>query len=114
MKNAIKRALLLFLTLCTAIFLISLPIYGAESTSIAVNTMATTARSRITRILLLGCDRTSGLTDSILLISIDEGARQVGILQIPRDTYAEYTERDYKKLNGAKAALGEVGLPDEY
>jgi len=28
------------------------------------------------------------------------------VLQLPRDTYAEYTERDYKKLNGAYATLG--------
>ncbi|MBQ7336335.1 MAG: LCP family protein [Clostridia bacterium] len=65
---------------------------------------------RITRFLLLGCDRSSKLTDTILLVTLNETARQAHILQIPRDTYAEYTDRDYKKLNGAMNVLGERGV----
>ena len=28
------------------------------------------------------------------------------MLQLPRDTYANYTEKNYRKLNGAVAELG--------
>ena len=66
--------------------------------------------SRVTRFLVLGKDRSSGLTDSIFVVSIDETARRASILQIPRDTYANYTDKDYKKLNGALGALGENGV----
>lgn len=69
-------------------------------------------KDRITRILLMGCDRASGLADSILVVSINESEKQVSILQIPRDTYAEYTEKAYKKINGALSALGEEGIKD--
>ena len=55
---------------------------------------------------MLGCDRSTRLTDSILLVSVNETKRDTRILQIPRDTYAEYTDKSYKKLNGAMQALG--------
>lgn len=61
------------------------------------------------RILMLGCDRAASLTDSILLASVTPQTGEVRILQIPRDTYANYTERDYKKLNGACNTLGADG-----
>ena len=66
----------------------------------------------VTRILLLGCDRASGLADSILLVSINEDEKSTSILQIPRDTYAGYTTKDYKKINGALSTLGESGIKD--
>ncbi|MBQ7383855.1 MAG: LCP family protein [Clostridia bacterium] len=56
--------------------------------------------------LLLGCDRASGLTDVIMLVSVDTEGKSADILQIPRDTYARYSKRSYKKLNGAMAMLG--------
>lgn len=61
------------------------------------------------RVLMLGCDRAASLTDSILLVSMTPRTGRVRILQIPRDTYADYTERDYKKLNGAYNTLGADG-----
>lgn len=64
----------------------------------------------VTRILVLGCDRAASLTDSILLISLEAPSGNVRILQLPRDTYAVYTDRAYKKLNGAYAALGLDGM----
>lgn len=64
----------------------------------------------ILRILLLGCDRTAALTDSILLVTVDTCQDRASILQIPRDTYAEYTDRSYKKINGAVNALGVDGF----
>ncbi len=70
------------------------------------------AGERITRFLVLGCDRAAGLTDSMFVVSINETANEATVLQIPRDTYANYTDRDYKKINGALAVLGERGLKD--
>lgn len=65
-----------------------------------------TEQNRITRILVLGCDRAVSLADSIFLVTVDETSKDAAILQIPRDTYAEYTDRSYKKINGAPGALG--------
>ncbi|MBO5415447.1 MAG: LCP family protein [Clostridia bacterium] len=56
--------------------------------------------------LLLGCDRASGLTDVMMLVSVDTEGKRADIVQIPRDTYARYSKRSYKKLNGAMAILG--------
>lgn len=57
-------------------------------------------------ILLTGSDVAAGLCDVMMLVSFDPLNERVFVLQIPRDTYAEYTENSYKKLNGAKNALG--------
>ena len=60
--------------------------------------------------LLLGRDRASGLTDVMMLVSLDIEGEQISVLQIPRDTYAEYTATGYRKLNGALGALGADGV----
>lgn len=75
------------------------------SAAIDVDTDGTT--DRITRIVVLGRDRAAGLTDSILLVTINETAHRATVLQIPRDTYACYTDGNYRKLNGALNVLGE-------
>lgn len=64
----------------------------------------------ITRILVLGADRSVGLTDSMFILTLNEQTKEASVLQIPRDTYAEYTDHDYKKINGASNALGNSGL----
>ena len=64
------------------------------------------ARDSGTNFLICGKDRASGLLDVIMLCHFDPQNGQIALLQIPRDTYAEYTENSYKKLNGAAAALG--------
>ncbi len=61
---------------------------------------------RVTRLLVMGCDRAAALCDTMFILSLDETNSRAAILQIPRDTYANYTDRDYKKLNGALAKLG--------
>ena len=58
------------------------------------------------RFLVAGSDATSGLCDVLMLVSIDRASHEVFVLQIPRDTYAKYTEKSYRKLNGAYASLG--------
>ena len=108
MRNYIRLCgFVLALVLCvTAVFV------GAEEPLQAEPTAIFAPKDRVTRILLLGCDRASGLADSILIVSINEDEKQTSILQIPRDTYAEYTDKDYKKLNGALSALGDSGIKD--
>jgi LCP family protein required for cell wall assembly len=65
-----------------------------------------TRREGVLNFLIAGKDRASGLLDVIVLAQLDTKRGTASIVQIPRDTYAEYTERDYKKLNGAASALG--------
>ena len=79
------------------------PARSSESREVDAGAVST---NRITRFLVLGRDRAAGLTDSIFVVTLDETQRNASILQIPRDTYAAYTDRDYKKLNGALGALG--------
>ena len=64
------------------------------------------AEDDVENILVLGVDREAGLTDVMMLVGIDGEAGRVTVMQIPRDTYAEYTDGSYKKLNGAYNALG--------
>ena len=63
-------------------------------------------------VLVMGKDATAGLTDVMMLASIDSATGDLQLLQIPRDTYANYTSRPYKKINGAYAALGADGLKE--
>ena len=56
--------------------------------------------------LVLGKDNVSGLSDMMMLASYDEKNGNVAIVQIPRDTYAEFSAGNYKKINGAVSALG--------
>ena len=98
---------LLGIALCATAFFV-----GAQEPTDVEPTASFIPKERVTRILLLGCDRASGLTDSILLVSINEEAKSTSILQIPRDTYAEYTTKDYKKINGALSTLGESGIKE--
>ena len=108
MRNYIRIfGFLLALIFCATAFFVR-----AEEPMKTESTASVLQKEGVVRILLLGCDRASGLTDSILLISINEGEKRSSILQIPRDTYAEYTERDYKKINGALSMFGESGIKD--
>lgn len=101
-----RRAFFAFLLLFSVLTLLfSYAAISAEGES-------TREADHITRFLILGCDRSTRLTDSILLVSLNETEKRAQILQIPRDTYAEYTEGSYKKLNGAMSALGESGVKD--
>lgn len=57
-------------------------------------------------VLLMGQDEAAGLTDVMMLVSVDTESGRVCLAQIPRDTYFRYTKKDYKKINGAMGALG--------
>ena len=45
-----------------------------------------------------------------MLLTVDTDTNSACVLQIPRDTYAAYTDKSYKKINGAYGALGGDGL----
>ena len=62
-------------------------------------------------VLIIGKDKVSSLADVIMLASFDRASKKACILQIPRDTYAEYGS-SYVKINGALNALGEDGMCD--
>ena len=97
--------LIISLALCAMTFFVN-----AQEPTNAETTAGLFQRDPVTRILLMGCDRASGLADSILVVSINENENSASILQIPRDTYAEYTDKDYKKINGSLSTLGESGI----
>lgn len=61
-------------------------------------------------ILVIGRDQIAGLTDVMMLLSLNPTDHSVGLLQIPRDTYAAYTRNSYRKINGAYARLQGDGL----
>ena len=79
--------------------------YGGrdDDADILQNTEAVAER---TNFLLLGIDRAASLCDVIMLVSVERPTGDVTVLQIPRDTYAAYTEKSYKKLNGTYNTLG--------
>lgn len=91
--------------ICGMLFLLSVGIFQPRAMEVNAS-----PEDRVTRFLVMGCDRSTRLTDSIFVVSINERTKEARILQIPRDTYAEYTDRDYKKLNGAMQVLGERGV----
>lgn len=61
-------------------------------------------------VLVMGRDRAAGLTDVMILASLNTEDHTLHLVQIPRDTYAAYTKASYKKINGAYAKLGGAGL----
>ena len=82
---------------------------GATKSEIERVPVASFSKGRQTY-LVLGQDRASGLTDVMMLVSVDTKEKTAAVLQIPRDTYARYTEKGYRKFNGALSALGIDGL----
>lgn len=109
-----KRFFLVLICLsCTALLLLQ-GCVKISSESIVEKSLSTMKDSsgRITRFLVLGCDRSARLADCIMVITVCESNGAVSVVQIPRDTYAEYTDRDYKKLNGILQEKGERGAKE--
>ncbi len=83
--------------------------FFGEASPLPVALMAEQERD-VRHILVVGRDRVAGLTDVMMIATLDSDAHTLRLLQIPRDTYAAYTTADYKKINGAYAKLGGEGL----
>ena len=100
-----RKTVILFLAaamICSAACLLSV-----KSSPIDSDRVGQRAKEEsVTRILVMGRDRAASLCDSIFVVSVHGQTHEVRLLQIPRDTYARYTDRDYKKINGAYATMG--------
>ena len=82
---------------------------GATKSDVEKDAAASVSGRRYTY-LMLGKDRASGLTDVMMLVSLNTAEKSAAIIQIPRDTYVRYAEKGYRKFNGALSALGAEGL----
>lgn len=89
-------------------------ISASERIPLQTHSVLASRNPRVIRVLVMGCDASDRLTDSIFLVSLQKESGSMGVVQIPRDTYANYTERDYKKLNGAWSALGASAIRSFY
>lgn len=110
LKN--KKIVLAFVFVCAFSLITAVALSGAE----AVPTGKTEENGDVQRkavrrnILVLGKDSSSGLCDVIMIASLDSTDGELNIIQIPRDTYARYSESGYRKLNGAQKILGSKEL----
>ena len=60
-------------------------------------------------VLVLGKDDSSSLADVVMLVNLNVTEKSLSILQIPRDTYIDLGDGNYKKINGASKLLGGDG-----
>jgi len=109
-KELVKRIALVAGIVAVIALLTAFAVAGArKSQEPTVAPLATTSVSKTEQrmnILLVGEDRTAGLHDVIMLAHVDFSVPSAVILQIPRDTYAAFTDGSYRKLNGAARSLG--------
>ena len=60
-------------------------------------------REGVYNFLIAGHDRVAVNTDVLIVASFDTKNNALNLVQIPRDTYADYTTSSYRKINGALA-----------
>lgn len=58
-------------------------------------------REGVYNFLIAGHDRVAVNTDVLIVASFDTKNNSLNLVQIPRDTYADYTTAAYRKINGA-------------
>ena len=109
--NGLKKTILFCLAVSivgAAFFAVAYLVYpSVDNENVAANGGSAPDRSKgAINVLLLGTDKEASLCDVIMLANIDCDKNCVTIAQIPRDTYANYTDNSYKKLNGAYNSLG--------
>ena len=110
MKKMNIAAIAVTLFLLTAVAFAVMTVKGIRGdASSAVTADGDLTAERAYNVLLLGTDREAGLADVMMLVRLDLAHSKAFIMQIPRDTYAEYTDASYKKLNGAYLTLGAEG-----
>ena len=68
-------------------------------------------REGVYNFLIAGHDRVAVNTDVMIIASFDTKNNSLNLVQIPRDTYAEYTTGSYRKINGA---LGKYLVQNSY
>ncbi len=110
-KRELGKRIALAAGIVLLVALLTVLVIARNGRSERIITEEETARTASTsvepiHILVAGEDRTSGLHDVLMLVRVDPSTAHVSILQIPRDTYAAYTDGSYRKLNGAAKRLG--------
>lgn len=108
-KELIKRIALVVGIVAVISLLVIFTVASARRPQESTNDPAATQVSKTPQsmnILVAGADRASGLHDMLMLVHVDLDVPRATILQIPRDTYAAFTDGSYRKLNGASRALG--------
>ncbi len=107
-KATLKNLALVLLALALAVISVTLVVTDGtdrgEDAPVAVEEKGTF------RVLVSATDRTSGLCDVMMLLSLDRDAGTLGVLQIPRDTYGDFGRASYRKLNGASSYLEPDGM----
>ena len=111
MKISSKYVTVLAIGAAVAVIVAASVVIGQKSNDDEVlDVGAELVSERAYNVLLVGTDREVGLADVMMLARLDLAGKRAVIMQIPRDTYAEYTDGSYKKLNGAYSSLGAVGM----
>ena len=105
-SNLLLGALALGILLLTVTLCVGSIIRGERSQETSDALPADKGGLGCVRILVAARDRASGLCDVMMLLSLDRGESRLSVLQIPRDTYVNFKDGSYRKINGAPAALG--------
>lgn len=101
--NILIKLMLLSFVLLLVVALIA---YATSLPDKKSDALETAASQKIYNILVLGEDSVAGLCDLTMLVSLNCASGDVNVMQIPRDTYYNFTDGNYKKINGAPRALG--------
>ena len=109
-RNSARAAVLLIIAvmilLSVAAFVANGAFYRPQRS--AENAAAYLDGGKTYTFLLTGQDRSAKLADVIMLASFNTESHEIRVLQIPRDTYFNYTDKNYKKINGALAKYGDA------
>ncbi len=109
-KKTVKSVILIFITVALTAAVAICAMLATQRVNRVKTQPDTSADSTqedgFYNILFMGTDRTSALCDVMMLINVNTRNDRITIAQLPRDTYARYSESSYKKLNGAYTALG--------
>ena len=85
----------------------------ASPSASAAEPTGPTRREGVYTFALLGKDKESGNTDTIIVVTYDTVEQKVGMVSIPRDTAVKRTWSKYPKINGAYAMSGPDTLKQE-
>lgn len=72
----------------------------------AADTINRKSDDGVYNVLFLGRDNAAGLCDVVILGTVNTNNGHISFMQIPRDTYFDYSDSTYKKINGAYNSLG--------
>ncbi len=119
-KNKPLKALLVFLVIIAVIagglylaakIFIKPPVVIPDDND-SVPSGTSDRESGIYNIMLVGQDKISESTDTMIMVSVDTVNKKVNLLSIPRDTMAN-SDRSNKKINAAYSIGGEKQLQEE-